>query len=160
MGPSARNSPRSGMTFTSAEARMEVRQIQSISSRLAWGMAMMTWSMPCWAMRSSRSSTTPRTGEPSMCLPTSTGDLLTKPTTCVSDAAVRQMCPASATPGSPVPTITRPRRAPGSDDHRPRPAPDLPQGHLVEDPRIETHGDELHIGEYGPHQRYRERDGV
>src|SRR5918994_389904 len=51
-------------------------------------------------------------------------------------------------------------RLAGSDDNRPRPAPDLPQGHLVEDPRIETHGDELHIGEYGPHQRYRERDGV
>ncbi len=51
-------------------------------------------------------------------------------------------------------------RLAGSDDSRPRPAPDLPQGHLVEDPRIEPHGDELHIGEYGPHQRYRERDGV
>ena len=84
-----------------------------------------------------------------MCLPTSTRESLTKPTTCVSDAAVRQMCPASATPGSPVP-----------DDGRPRPAPDLPQRHLVEDPRVEPHGDELHVGEYRADQRYRERDGV
>ena len=35
MVPSARNSPRSGITFTSAEVWVEVRQIQSISSRLA-----------------------------------------------------------------------------------------------------------------------------
>jgi hypothetical protein len=42
IAPSAKNSPRSGITFTSAEARMEVRQIQSISSLLACGLAMMT----------------------------------------------------------------------------------------------------------------------
>jgi hypothetical protein len=105
MVPSARNSPRSGMTFTSAEARVEVRQIQSISSRLAWGIATMTWSIPCLVMSPSRSSTTPRTDAPSMCLPTSSREPLTKPTTCVSIAAERQMCPASATPDSPVPTI-------------------------------------------------------
>ena len=93
------------MTFTSAEAPMEVRQIRSISSRLACGLATMTWSMPCLAMSPSRSSTTPRTGAPSMCLPTSSRESLTKPTTCVSIADERQMCPASATPASPVPTM-------------------------------------------------------
>jgi hypothetical protein len=56
-------------------------------------------------MSSFRSSTTPRTGALSMRLPTSARESLMKPTTCVSEAAVRQICPARATPASPVPTM-------------------------------------------------------
>ena len=40
-----------------------------------------------------------------MCLPTSSRESLMKPTTCVSMVAERQMCPASATPASSVPTM-------------------------------------------------------